>query len=134
MTADELYRAVKNGQRSFVGCLIKDARLVGLDLGQFQFLRCTMRNADLRAVMGLEANFDGSDLTGADFSKSCLSHAKLNECILKGANLEGCNMKFAETTGADFTDANLTGVQRLPKDKPIAGWSAESGTLRKVVQ
>jgi len=72
------------------------------------------------------ANFQGTDLTRADFGKAILSQANLKEtnltdayfgyanlegADLRGANLRGANFKYANIRGANFCGTDLSSTQ-----------------------
>lgn len=131
---DSLSRAIKAGFRSFQGCTIKNARLAGLDLFGFYFVKCVMHNADVRAVSGVQLNFDGSDLTGSDFSNACLMQAKLSQCNLTSSVFSATNLKGADLSGSNTVDADFTGAVRFKNDPAISGWQNVNGTLRRAAR
>lgn len=73
-------------------------QLVGLVWYGAQLPRRNFRGADLR-----DAIFDGSDLTGCDFSGAILRRACFKRCTMQGVHLTG-----ADLTGTNFCDSDLS--------------------------
>ena len=54
--------------------------------------------------------FEGANLTSANFAGKDLSNCRFEDATLRGADLSGCTLFGTVFDGADLTGANLTGV------------------------
>ena len=54
--------------------------------------------------------FEGANLTSANFAGQDLSNCRFEDATLRGADLSGCTLFGTVFDGADLTGANLTGV------------------------
>jgi uncharacterized protein YjbI with pentapeptide repeats len=54
--------------------------------------------------------FEGANLTGANFAGQDLSNCRFEDATLRGADLSGCTLFGTVFDGAELTGANLTGV------------------------
>jgi Pentapeptide repeats (8 copies) len=100
MTADELLKAYKSGERDFRGAYLRGAYLRGADLRGVG-----LRDADLRG-----ADLGGADLGGADLGGADLRDADLRYANLRGADLGGADLRGVGLRDADLRDANLRGA------------------------
>ena len=57
--------------------------------------------------------FNGANLSGANFAGQDLSNLRFEDANLRGADLSRCSLYSTVFDGADLTGANLTGVQGL---------------------
>ncbi len=101
---------------------MSETQLVGSDLSRSSWGRAIFEDADLAdaictdadfiSIWGLDARFDGADLSGADFSDADLSYAILDDAsaICSGtrcASFDGANLRFSHATDADFSGASF---------------------------
>jgi hypothetical protein len=90
MTAGELLKAYRSGERDFRGA--------------------DLRGADLRGANLYGADLGGADLGGADLGGANLYGAYLGGAYLGGADLRGAYLRGAYLGGADLRGADLRGA------------------------
>jgi uncharacterized protein YjbI with pentapeptide repeats len=78
----EEFDSLLKGEKNLVGAKLEEANLQGMDL-------------------------TGRDFSGADLEKANLQNANLTNAIFKNADLEKANLKGAKITGAIFKGAEL---------------------------
>ncbi len=123
-----------------VDCVLKDVDLAGLELADWTFERCDLRQTDftgsslerskLHSCRGASATFVGARLSDASFVSSDLSNASLRRSVLASASFHGCKL-----TGADLTEARALGVtfaETLLVYAKLAGFNFRNGRFLKV--
>jgi hypothetical protein len=79
-------------------------------LGERNFRRAHLVEANLNGAHLSGAHLNGADLDGADLAKADLTQADLRNADLNGAHLMGATLKAANLTDTNLTGANLTGA------------------------
>lgn len=88
------------------GCIMREAKLRGVDLREAFLVETNFVGADLSRARLDSANLSYAKATGANLSRTQLTRAQLI-----GTNLERANLRRAKFDGADLRSANLTGAR-----------------------
>jgi uncharacterized protein YjbI with pentapeptide repeats len=105
-TAVSLMESYAKGKRNFSGVNLGDANLQGVDLKGSDF-----SYADLS-----EANLNGANLRGCDLSFANLSQANLENADLRGALLFSVSLRQANLKGAKLEKADCDRSTHFPED------------------
>ena len=111
------FQAAELRGANFSNANLKGARFNGAIMnGAANATDPQLRAANMSFIYGLDANFDGVDLSGVNFSKAQLygtrnsfARTTLVNTNFSGANLSQVDFSYAQIRGAIFTDANLVG-------------------------
>jgi uncharacterized protein YjbI with pentapeptide repeats len=87
------------------GTDFSNASLVGISAYNVTFDRCNFRNADLRGANLIKTRWNGSDLSGVDFSYANLTRANFSEALCKGGHI---SLDFTNLTEANFQGSFLS--------------------------
>ncbi len=89
----------------------------GADLSNADFGRASLNRANLRDANLGRAYLSYADLEGADLRGADLSYAYLNHASLRGANLCGANLSYAKVTEEQLAQAKTNWATVLPSGK-----------------
>ena len=94
--------------------LIKRALKDKVDMYGVNLAGYDLSGLKLRNEFFIQANFQDTDLQGADFSGCWLRSSDF-----RGANLKGCNFTGCDLSGCDFTNTNLS--EAITTDAELGG-------------
>ena len=115
----------------FEGIDMDHLDLHGVEFRSCRFVRCTMRNCDLRGAGFTDVVFDHCDLagarmertalircemtasrlTGADMIDAVLRYVTMSDCSADFLNFSSTKLDTVSVTGTSLKEASLTGVQ-----------------------
>jgi hypothetical protein len=112
VSAKELMRAYRKGQRLFHFLRLDGLDLADVDLCDASFYFCLMREIDLSGALLLRTHFQAANLQGANFDTTLLHGADFSSADLTAAcfyrsDLLGSNFTRATCTDTDFRFARL---------------------------
>lgn len=92
--AEELRSGAEEG--TWTDAVIRDVRLVGVEMDDARFVDC---------------RFERCDLSGVHFTRLSMRRVELADCRLTGVDLGGASLHDVRFTSCKLDDANLRGVQ-----------------------
>jgi hypothetical protein len=113
LTRETIQRAVSNidvDVQPGRGESYRDANLEGAQLNGANFSGRNLRGANLAKVSAVDSNFSGANLKDASLEEGNFENANFSGANLKNANAEHARFVGANLTGTNFRDANLEGV------------------------